>query len=221
MQTAACPSPPPNVLPNEQVVYHAAAALRCHPELCFLDEVIEFVGVNDSSSGGAAGAGCGAGLGGGPAGPGEMNGVVVCPGDEAAGVAAAGGRQGQGGGAGLGEGPLGPREGDAWGVSLGVRVGPGGRGRGRGRAAPRGGGGYRKDHGLQEGPADSGEWDGGRLGRGERAWGNSEVGVFWGREIWGQKWPPAVHFPYLLALQRNPHLCPLYPLLYFLRPLLS
>jgi len=48
-----------------KVVFHVAAALRCHPELSFLDEVIEFVGVNDSSSGGGGGArGGAAGAGG-------------------------------------------------------------------------------------------------------------------------------------------------------------
>ncbi|KAI8465871.1 MAG: hypothetical protein J3K34DRAFT_524985 [Monoraphidium minutum] len=37
---------------KRQVVFHVAAALRTHPELAFLDEVLEFVGVNDSSAGG-------------------------------------------------------------------------------------------------------------------------------------------------------------------------
>lgn len=55
---------------RNQVVFHVAAALRAHPELGFLDEVLEFVGVNDSSAGGAGG-GLGGGAGGGPAGAGE------------------------------------------------------------------------------------------------------------------------------------------------------
>lgn len=58
-----------------QVVFHVAAALRAHPELAFLDQVLEFVGVNDSGAGGAGGARLG-GAGGGPGGAGEGAGAA-------------------------------------------------------------------------------------------------------------------------------------------------